>query len=124
MERDRTAERKTTEDHIISYSLRRNIVEDLVRYAFPVENGTYTRAREINLYSDTACSSLETVEGMVLLHRWFNAFSKTFECVAEFDSQVKRGVAFNHADWRLMDESMEKAINALMKKLNEVAQGA
>lgn len=81
-------------------------------------------AREINLGSSSARSTLETVEGMVSLHKWFNAFAKSFTLMAKFDTQVKKGTPFNHIDWRLMDESLTTALDLLREKLEEIAERA
>lgn len=107
---------------MISYSVQRATVEDLVRYAYPTDQGTYMSAREVDLGSAAARASLETVEGMVSLHKWFDAFSQAFTLMTKFDTQVEGGTAFNYADWRLMDESVTRVLQSLREKLATIAE--
>ena len=77
---------------------------------------------DVRLTPLEAKSMLETDGGKQKLQRWISCFSKTFALMIEFNSQRESGVAFNSADWRLMDQSAAEVVGSLTNKLLETKE--
>lgn len=104
---------KSLQEAYDSYAYNRADILTLCRYAAGLESDLY---KVLNI-SEESRSALKTVEGMRYLQKWAAVFHKAFELQSQFDSQYASGVSFNTADWRLMDNSSEKALSSLEAKL-------
>ncbi|QZA08886.1 hypothetical protein K3U94_06320 [Mycolicibacter heraklionensis] len=69
-----------------------------------------------------AAEMLRTSEGRKALTRWLAAFRRSIELMREFNDQREAGAVFTSSDWKLMDESATKTVEALQRKLRTLAQ--
>lgn len=68
-----------------------------------------------------AAEKLLTPEGRAVLDGWLAAFKRSIELMREFNAKRMAGTAFNAADWKLMDKSATTALDALEKRLRDLA---
>lgn len=56
------------------------------------------------------------------LQKWLAAFGQTINSTQNFNAMRESGQDFNLNDWRLMDESVNTALNALRAKIERIAE--
>lgn len=69
-----------------------------------------------------AVETLRTPGGRSELERWMSAFKRSIALMRKFNTERESGKQFNTADWKLMAESANKALDALEKRLRRLAQ--
>ncbi len=96
------------------------VIEQLVDYA----KGQSEELPDFPDLERDAVETLATRDGRSELDRWVAAFNRSVNLMRKFNTERESGKRFNTADWKLMAESATKAIDALEKRLRNLAQTA
>jgi len=94
------------------------VIDQLVNF------GMKEDAQELPAFADLqpeAVQTLLTPNGRAELALWIEAFRRSIELMRRFNTERAAGTVFNASDWKLMDESAAKALDALKIRLLDLA---